>query len=415
MPKKILFESAVHQFAWAGRRLQSRWRNESPDKADRLAGWLRALQMENQGAGKLRLAWREPRAGEHVVDYHSAKFYLRGDTLVHAKLQRENGLEFAADRVMAANQSFFDESLQATLAAARLFEEPPISAPESTARPIGTSADQQRKAAEESFHDDWAASEDLTAIDVRRRNEACTAPEMRYLRRTLGDLRGRTLLDVGCGLGEASVYFALNGACVTATDVSPGMCDATRRLAALQGTSVETHVTAAEDLRLGTRQFDIIYVGNTLHHVDIAITMDQLLPHLRDGGTFVSWDPVAYNPVINIYRRVATDVRTRDEHPLRLRDIRAIQARFEATEVRWFWLSTLLIFVCMVVVQFRNPNRVRFWKKVIDEADTWRWLYVPLEKLDTALLALFPFLRPLCWNVAIVGRGPRRGPSRLHA
>jgi SAM-dependent methyltransferase len=193
------------------------------------------------------------------------------------------------------------------------------------------------------------------------------------------------------------------------------MCAATRRLADAQGVSVETHISAAEDLRLGTRQFDIIYIGNTLHHVDIATTMDQLIPHLRAGGTFVSWDPVAYNPIINVYRRIAMKVRTPDEHPLRLRDIRAVTARFATSELRWFWLTTLVIFLAMVFVQFRNPNRVRLWKQVIDDADRWRWLYQPLERLDTALLRLMPWLGPLCWNVVIVARSPRHPTPPSHA
>ena len=35
----------------------------------------------------------------------------------------------------------------------------------------------------------------------------------------------KTLLDVGCGLGEASVYFAMEGACVTSLDISKSMLD----------------------------------------------------------------------------------------------------------------------------------------------------------------------------------------------
>ena len=412
MPKKILFESAVHQFLWAGSRLQARWRATSPDHARRLAAWLAALQIENPGAGQLRLSWSTPAPGHHLVDCKGAKFYTRGDTAAHAGLQRERGLDCDGDKVMAANRAFFDGSLRAALAAAGLFDAASLAA--AAGDPVAD-ATRQRQAAEESFHDEWAAGEDVAKINVRHRNEACTAPEMRHLRQALGDLHGRTLLDVGCGLGEASVYFALEGARVTATDVSPGMCDATRRLAAAEGASVETHVSAAEDLRLGDRQFDIIYVGNTLHHVDIATTLDRLLPHLRAGGTFVSWDPVAYNPLINVYRRVAMKVRTPDEHPLRLRDIRAIAARFETCELRWFWLTTLTIFLAMVFVQFRNPNRVRLWKQVIDDADQWRWLYRPLERLDTVLLRLIPWLRPLCWNVVIVGRSPLRPTPPPHA
>jgi SAM-dependent methyltransferase len=409
MPKKILFESAVHQFLWSGSRLQQRLRAVSSEQAERLAGWVASLQLENPAPGQLRVAWHAPAPGEHVIEFGNAKFYTRGDTVAHARLQQERGLVAQDDRIMGANMSFFDAALRDTLTRANLFDAGTLG------KGFTTVAEAGRKAAEEIFHDEWAASEDPSTINVRQRNEACTAPEMRHLRRALGDLRGKELLDIGCGLGEASVYFALEGARVTATDVSSGMCEATRRLAETNAVQLETHVSAAEDLRLGSRQFDVIYTGNTLHHADLEATMDRLLPHLRPNGTFVSWDPVAYNPLINLYRAIATRVRTPDEHPLRLRDVRSIAARFEEVEVRWFWFTTLVVFVCMVAVQFRNPNRERFWKKVIDEADSWAWLYRPLEAFDTFILRWLPFLRPLCWNVVIVGRRPSGKSPASHA
>lgn len=411
MPKRILFESAVHQFLRAGSRLRAELQRTSADDAQRLAHWLNGLQLEDDGAG-LRVAWSAPAAGAHTVDFRGARFYTRGDTPAHARLQAERGIATDGDAVMRANARFFDEQVRAAVDAARLFDRrvPAGGGPRS-----GPAADAGRKHAEQAFHDDWAAQEDIAAIDVRRRNEACTAPEMRHIRQALGDLRGRELLDVGCGLGEASVYFALEGARVVATDVSPGMCDAAQRLAARHGTTIETHVSAAEDLGLGDRMFDVIYTGNTLHHVDIPATMDRLLKHLRPGGVFVSWDPVAYNPLINVYRRIATQVRTPDEHPLRLSDIRAVRRRFASSEVRWFWCTTLLVFVWMAVGQRRSPNRERYWKKVVDEADTWQSVYRPLERIDRILLTCLPFLRPLCWNVVIVGRTPGPGAPPRHA
>ncbi len=404
MPKKILFESAVHQFLGAGRRRQEQWRTVAPHRAARLAAWLNGLSLEHPEAGRLRVTWTAPIAGSATVDFRGARFYTRGDTATHAAQQAAQELAAGGDRVAARNREFFDAALHDVLVAAQLFP---------TADPVesGGPADAGRKAVEEAFHDAWAASEDIAAIDVRRRNEACTAPEMRHICRALGDLRGRTLLDLGCGLGEAAVYFALQGATVTASDVSPGMCDAARRLAAAHGARLDTHVSAAEDLRLGERQFDIVHLANTLHHADIAATLDRVLPHLRPGGVFVSWDPVAYNPLINLYRRIATEVRTPDEHPLRLHDVRAIAGRLEGVEVRWFWLTTLAVFLWMVTVQGLRPNRVRLWKRVIDDAERLRWLYAPLERADRVLLEWLPFLRPLCWNVVILGRRPQPAPA----
>ena len=43
---------------------------------------------------------------------------------------------------------------------------------------------------------------------------------------------------------------------------------------------------------------------------------------LKPGGMFFSYDPLTYNPLINVYRRMATAVRTTDEAPLTVADIR---------------------------------------------------------------------------------------------
>ncbi|MBA4135754.1 MAG: hypothetical protein C0518_00395 [Opitutus sp.] len=401
MPKKILYESAVHQFLWAGRRLREGLARTDPARSTDLARWINALTIENPGTGAVRVAWSSPRPGEHRIEIKHAKFYTRGDAVPHYQRQAEAGLTFKDDQIMAQNRAFFDGELRTALVKAGLFT-PDLGAREPDGR------DSARKHAEEVFHDGWAAQTDVTKIDVRQMNEACTAPEMRHITRALGDLRGRTLLDVGCGLGEAAVYFALKGADVTATDISPGMCDAARRLAEHNGVTLKTHVSASEDLGFPSHtKFDVIYTGNTLHHVDIAATMPLLLKHLKPDGVFVSWDPVAYNPAINYYRRHAMEVRTHDEHPLTLADIRAVRSHFKESKIAWFWLSTLLIFISMKFVQRRDPNKERYWKKVVEEADRWAWLYWPLEDLDRVLLHI-PFLRPLCWNVVIVGRSPRQ-------
>lgn len=262
---------------------------------------------------------------------------------------------------------------------------------------------EERLAKERAFHDAWADSEGIENIDIQASNESCTAPEMRYITQRLGDIQGKRLLDVGCGLGEASVYFALLGAEVTSLDLSQGMLDATCRLAQSNGTRVIPHVSAAEDLQLpADAKFDIIYTGNLLHHVEIDQTLSRIKHHLAPGGVLVTWDPLAYNPAINVYRAIATDVRTPDEHPLKWRDIQLFRKHFEAVETRYFWLTTLVIFLLMALVQRRNPNKERFWKVVVQEGEKWRWLYSPLEKLDRLLLLVFPPLRLLCWNVVVV-------------
>jgi len=62
------------------------------------------------------------------------------------------------------------------------------------------------------FYDEWAASTPLETIRVRELFEYPVAMENQWILELMGDLRGKKLLDIGAGLGESSVYFALQGA-----------------------------------------------------------------------------------------------------------------------------------------------------------------------------------------------------------
>src|SRR5574337_56780 len=88
------------------------------------------------------------------------------------------------------------------------------------------------------FHDAWAAAIDVDGIRVADYFEACTAPENRFILRKMGNLRGKRLLDLGCGAGENSVYFAMQGASCIAADYSPGMVEVALQLAARYGVEV---------------------------------------------------------------------------------------------------------------------------------------------------------------------------------
>lgn len=261
---------------------------------------------------------------------------------------------------------------------------------------------------EESLFDNWALEVNPAKIDVRQMNESLTAPEMRYITGLLGDLNGKTLLDIGCGLGEASVYFATKGALVTAVDLSREMLVKVQELAAWNQVSVETHQAMAEHLHFPAgRKFDIIYAGNVFHHVDIRAVLTEVVNHLTPGGKLVCWEPVAYNPVINIYRKIANQVRSDDERPITHSDIAIFRSHFSDVKIEWFWLTTLLIFVLMYFIQRRNPNVERYWKAVVTEEDRWAWLYRPLEKFDRFLIKIFPSLGMLCWNVVICAKEPK--------
>src|ERR1051325_467394 len=109
---------------------------------------------------------------------------------------------------------------------------------------------------EASFHDGWAESTELEQIRVQAAFEGPAAMENRFIVSKMGNLRGRKILDVGAGLGESSVYFALQGAEVTCTDLSPEMVATAQRLATHWKTSVRGTVTDGEELNVAANHFD---------------------------------------------------------------------------------------------------------------------------------------------------------------
>jgi 2-polyprenyl-3-methyl-5-hydroxy-6-metoxy-1,4-benzoquinol methylase len=252
------------------------------------------------------------------------------------------------------------------------------------------------------FHDQWAASVDVSRIEVDALFESGSCPENRQILLWMGDLRGRRVLDIGCGLGESSVYFAKKGAKVTAVDISEGMLEVTQRLAEKHGVSVETVQASAMELsKITNGQYDFVYAANLLHHVDIAAFLDQVEPKLRHGGCALFWDPVHYNPVIQVYRQMATQVRTPDEHPLKRADISLIRKRFANVETRFFWYTALGIFLKFFLIDRIHPNQSRYWKKIIEDApQIGGWLAI-LHRIDRALFAWVPGVRWLAWNVAV--------------
>lgn len=254
---------------------------------------------------------------------------------------------------------------------------------------------------EEHFHDEWAKSIDVDDIDVDMFFTCPSCPENNIIRSWLGDIRGKRVLELGCGAGEASVFLAKQGAEVTATDISGEMLLVATRLAQKNGVTIATEKALSHTLPFPDNSFDIVYCANLLHHVDLEETVSEVRRVLVDGGVFVAWEPLAHNPVINVYRKMADQVRTADEHPLTMSQIKAIKKTFQSVQAEMTWFFTLAVFLKFYFIDRIHPNQERYWKKIIYDFDSIAKLYLFLEKIDRIFLKCFPFLKRYCWNVVL--------------
>jgi len=255
---------------------------------------------------------------------------------------------------------------------------------------------------ERRFHDAWAAAIDVDGIRVADYFEACTAPENRFILQQMGNIQGKLLLDLGCGAGENSIYFAKKGAHCVAADYSPGMVEVALKLAAANGVKVEGRTANAMALDFPDNTFDLVYASNLLHHIpDPKIALKEMHRVLKSGGKACFWDPLKHNPVINVYRSIATEVRTEDEMPLDINIVNYVKSLFSETAYDTFWIATLWIFLRFYLIERIDPNKDRYWKKIIIEQDRLTPTYLRLEKLDRFFKKL-PLMKRLAWNIAVV-------------
>ncbi|MFI5696734.1 class I SAM-dependent methyltransferase [Kribbella sp. NPDC051586] len=102
----------------------------------------------------------------------------------------------------------------------------------------------------------------------------------------LGDLAGARVLDVGCGGGRNTRWFAERGATVEGVDLAAGLLDTIR-----PDMPSPVTLTALDVLRdpLPAGPFDVVYDSGCFHHIapHRRITyLERILPLVRPGGRF---------------------------------------------------------------------------------------------------------------------------------
>lgn len=256
---------------------------------------------------------------------------------------------------------------------------------------------------ERQFHDNWAKSVNIKTLFYLEAFTSPTAIENLAAIKYLKPLKNKKILDLGCGLGDASVYFAKKGAHVYSIDISPQMIQVTKKLARMHhvGRQIKSSVMVAEKLRFPNNYFDYIYGNGVLHHVDINKASQEIHRTLKPKGRAFFIEPLPYNPLVNFYRYLAKSVRTTAETPLYISDINSLSTVFNKINVQGFHLFTLAIFLYYFFIERISPNRERYWKKILLDGQRLSVPFYFLNQLDRLLLSIFPSSKWLFWNIGI--------------
>jgi SAM-dependent methyltransferase len=103
----------------------------------------------------------------------------------------------------------------------------------------------------------------------------------------LGDVRGRDILEFGCGAGQWSIALAQAGARPVGLDLSERQLQHARRLMAEAGVTFPLVHASAESVPLPDASFDIIFCDHgAMSFADPYRTVPEVARLLRSGGRF---------------------------------------------------------------------------------------------------------------------------------
>jgi ubiquinone/menaquinone biosynthesis C-methylase UbiE len=172
---------------------------------------------------------------------------------------------------------------------------------------------------------------------------AQTVYPLEYAYSLLGDVRGRVVVDFGCGSGENSLLLARRGATVIGVDISESLIELARRRLEVNGVAgqVQFVVGSAHDLPLLEGSVDVVLWIAILHHLDLDAASREVHRILKPGGRAIFKEPVRDSKIVRAVRRCipyrAPDI-SPFERPLTTPEVKRFSARFRSSKIRAFSL-----------------------------------------------------------------------------
>lgn len=151
--------------------------------------------------------------------------------------------------------------------------------------------------------------------------------------------------------------------------------------------NVEFMIMDGNHLVFDDGSFDFVFGGGILHHLDFNTAITEIHRVLKPEGKILFHEPLGANPVSKITRFFTPQARTKDEKPLGIRELRAINKLFECENCYEQFLSVPCGMISKII--FRNEKNI--FTKIA-------------YKIDRLLDEHLPFIRPLFRHVIISGK-----------
>jgi len=256
-------------------------------------------------------------------------------------------------------------------------------------RTLTTSDLDERHHIEEQFHDERTQRGGKPSARMDFYSSGVNDEHCRMLLEAAGSLKEKRVLDFGCGRGQTSrIYAELGAARVDGFDISSENIRVAEKNVKRDGLDdrVFFRHLAAEDIDYPDEFFDLVLGKAILHHTDLEKTSKQLARVLRPGGSAYFLEPLAHNPILNLFRWLTPWRRTPTEKPLLLQDLAIFRKHFEVVSYRGFYLFTLLANGMLLLTGSR---------KLFTAA------MMMLLRFERPILSRVPALQKYCWTALL--------------
>lgn len=121
-------------------------------------------------------------------------------------------------------------------------------------------------------------------------------------------LHGKRVLELGSGFGDMALWLAHRGADVVAIELGPGLVEQSKRLASLNGKSIDFRVGDARDpLPFPDNSMDMVCGFGFLHHLEgepLRSCLSEVRRVLNVGGHAWFHEPVEDSPAFNFMQNL---------------------------------------------------------------------------------------------------------------
>ncbi len=199
----------------------------------------------------------------------------------------------------------------------------------------------------------------------------------------LSDCASKRILEIGCGLSSLAISMASIGAKVSAIDISEYAINEAKKRVKNKNLVIDFRIMDAENVEFRDNEFELVYGVSILHHLNLKRVIPEIKRVLKFGGKAIFIEPMEHNPFIKTFRFLTPRLRSKDEHPLRMKDLQLISKRFYGYEFKHYYFLALFAFP---FCKFPFYGKIQHF----------------FERLDRKIFAVIPSLKKFSWQVLLI-------------